>query len=92
MEEQEEENERSLSWKTARVVFGRPVGIGKNSDEITIETGGEDGERFEEDYDLPEDFAEDHFEELVDYLDWGVRVVLLDNMNVKILRSERQEA
>lgn len=90
MEEQEEEEERGLSWETAHVVFGRLIGINKSASEITLEIEGEDGGWFEEDYDLPEDFAEDQFEELVDYLDLGVRVTLLDNTVVKIVRGERQ--
>jgi len=90
VEEQEEEEERDLSWETARVVFGRLIGINKGASEITLEIEREDSGWFEEDYDLPEDFAEDQFEELVDYLDLGVRVTLLDNTVVKIVRSERQ--
>lgn len=87
MEEQEEEKE--LSWETARVVSGRLIGIDKNANEITIETRGEEGEWFEEDYDLPEDFEQDQFEELLDYLDLDVRVVLLDSTVIKIARGER---
>lgn len=84
-----EEEEKELSWETARVVFGRLIGINKNANEITIETKGEDGEWFEEDYDLLEDFAEDQFEELLDYLDFDVRVVLLDSTVIKIVCGER---
>ncbi len=85
-----QEEEKGLSWETARVVFGRLIGIDKNANEVTVETRGEDGGWFEEDYDLPEDFAEGQFEELVDYLDLGIRVVLLDNIVVRIVRNERQ--
>ena len=84
-----EEEEKELSWETARVVFGRLIGINKNANEITIETKGEDGEWFEEDYDLLEDFAEDQFEELLDYLDLDVRVILLDSTVIKIVCGER---
>ncbi len=90
MDEQEEEEERGLPWETARVVSGRLIGINKSASEITLEIEDEDGEWFVEDYDLPEDFAESQFEELVDYLDLGVRVTLLDNTVVKIVRGERQ--
>jgi phosphopantothenoylcysteine synthetase/decarboxylase len=86
---EEQEGEREISWETARVVFGRLVGINKNANEITIETEGEDGEWFEEDYDLPEDFAKDQFEELIDYLDLDVRVVLLDSTVIKIVCGGR---
>lgn len=83
--------EKELSWETARVVIGRLVGIDKNANEITIETKGEDGEWLEEDYDLPEDFANDQFEELLDYLDLDVRVILLDSTVIKIVRGGRLE-
>lgn len=82
--------EKGLSWETARVVFGRLIGIDKNANEVTVETRGEDGELFEEDYDLLGDFDGDQFEELVDYLDLDIRVVLLDNIVVRIVRNERQ--
>jgi len=87
MEEREEEQE--LPWETARVVSGRLIGINKNTNEITIEIKGEDSEWFEEDYDLPEDFEEDQFEELLDYLDLDVRVTLLDSTVIKITCSGR---
>ncbi len=86
---EEQEGERETSWETARVVSGRLIGINKNASEITIETEGEDGEWFEEDYDLPEDFAQDQFEELLDYLDLDVRVILLDSTVIKIVCGER---
>jgi len=86
---EEQEGEREISWEMARVVFGRLVGINKNANEITIETEGEDGEWFEEDYDLPEDFAKDQFEELIDYLDLDVRVILLDSTVIKIVCGGR---
>ncbi len=85
-----QEEEKGLSWETARVVFGRLIGIDKNANEVTVETRGEDGELFEEDYDLLGDFDEGQFEELVDYLDLDIRVVLLDNIVVRIVRNERQ--
>jgi hypothetical protein len=90
VDELEEEEERGLSWDMAHVVFGRLIGINKSTSEITLEIQGEDGEWFEEDYDLPRDFGEDHFEELLDYLDLGVRVMLLDDTVVKIVRGERR--
>ncbi len=86
---EEQEGERELAWETARVVFGRLIGINKNANEITLETKGEDGEWFEGDYDLPEDFAQDQFEELLDYLDLDVRVILLDSTVIKIVCGER---
>ncbi len=73
----------------ARVVSGRLIGINKNANEIIIETKGEDGELFEEEYDLPEDFEKDQFEEILDYLDLDVRVILLDNTVIKIVCSEQ---
>ncbi len=73
----------------ARVISGRLIGISRSAKEITIETEGEDGECFEEDYDLPEDFEEDQFEDLLDYLDLDVRVVLLDNTVMKIVCGGR---
>lgn len=82
---EEQEGDRENSWETARVVSGRLIGINKNASEITIETEGEDGERFEQDYDLPEDFAKDQFEELLDYLDLDIRVILLDSTVIKIV-------
>lgn len=86
---EEREGERELPWETARVVSGRLIGINKNANEITIENEDEDGESFEEDYILPEDFAKDQFDELLDYLDLDVRVILLDNTVIKIARGER---
>ncbi len=68
----------------ARVISGRLVGISRSAKEITIEIESEDGECFEEDYDLPEDFEEDQFEDLLDYLDLDVKVTLLDNTVMKI--------
>ncbi len=85
----EQEKEEKLSWETARVVFGRLIGINKNASEITIETKGDDDEWFAEDYDLPRDFPQDQFEELIDYLDLDIRVVLLDSTVVKIVRGGR---
>ncbi|MCZ2856197.1 MAG: hypothetical protein O2U62_03795 [Candidatus Bathyarchaeota archaeon] len=85
----EQEKEEKLPWETARVVFGRLIGINKNASEITIETKGDDDEWFEEDYDLPRDFPQDQFEELIDYLDLDIRVVLLDSTVVKIVRGGR---
>lgn len=82
---EEQEGDRENSWETARVVSGRLIGINKNASEITIETEGEDGEWFEQDYDLPEDFAKDQFEELLDYLDLDIRVILLDSTVIKIV-------
>jgi len=84
---EEQEEERKLPWETARVISCRLIGINKNASEITIETEGEDGEWFEEDYDLPEDFEKDHFEELLDYLDLDIRVILLDSTVMKIVRG-----
>jgi len=78
-------------WETARVVFGRLVGIDKGGCEVTLEVKSGDGGLFEVDFGLPEGFGEDLFEELVDYLDSHVRVVLLDNTVVKIVRDERRE-
>lgn len=86
---EEQEGERELSWEMARVVSGRLIGINKNANEIIVETKGEDDELFEEDYDLPEDFEKDQFEELLDYLDLDVRVILLDNTVIKIVCSEQ---
>lgn len=86
---EEQEGDRETSWETARVVSGRLIGINKNASEITIETEGEDGEWFEEDYDLPEDFAKDQFEELLDYLDLDIRVILLDSTVIKIVCGGR---
>lgn len=86
---EEPEGERELPWETARVVFGRLIGINKNTNEITIQIEGEDGEWFEEDYILPEDFAKDQFEELLDYLDLDIRVLLLDSTVIKIVHGER---
>lgn len=85
----EQEKEEKLPWETARVVFGRLIGINKNASEITIETKGDDDEWFEEDYDLPRDFPQDQFEELIEYLDLDIRVVLLDSTVVKIVRGGR---
>ncbi|MFQ6087020.1 MAG: hypothetical protein ACE5OV_03260 [Candidatus Bathyarchaeia archaeon] len=86
---EEQEGERELSWETARVVSGRLIGINKSANEITVETKGEDGEWLEEDYELPEDFEKDQFEELLDYLDLDVRVILLDSTVIKIVRGGR---
>lgn len=86
---EEQEGDRENSWETARVVSGRLIGINKNASEITIETEGEDGEWFEQDYDLPEDFAKDQFEELLDYLDLDIRVILLDSTVIKIVCNGR---
>lgn len=82
---EEPEGEKELSWETARVVSGRLVGINKSAKDITIEIKGEDGECFDEDYDLPEDFTKDQFEELLDYLDLDVRIIMLDSTVVKIV-------
>ncbi len=86
---EEYEGERKPFWETARVVSGKLIGINKNTNEITIETKGEDGEWFVEDYELPEDFEQDQFEELLDYLDLGIRVVLLDGIVIRIVNGER---
>ncbi|MFQ6073799.1 MAG: hypothetical protein ACE5KC_01135 [Candidatus Bathyarchaeia archaeon] len=86
---EEQEGDWQLSWETARVVSGRLIGISKSANEITIETEGEDGELFEEDYELPEDFAKDQFDELLDYLNLDVRLILLDSTVIKIVRDER---
>jgi len=89
--ERVEEGDRTgegFSWETARVVFGRLIGIDKDSYEITLEVAGEDG-HFEVDYSLPEDFEDDLFEELLDCLDSAVKVVLLDNTVIRLARSER---
>lgn len=86
---EEHEDKEELPWQTARVVLGRLIGISKNTNEITVEIKDDDGEWFEEDYDLPEDFANDQFDELLDYLDLDVRVTLIDNTVMKIVCSER---
>ena len=83
MEDQDKGNEQF--WETARVVSGRLIGISKNANEITVEIGSEDDELFKEDYDLPEDFEKEQFEELLEYLDLNVRVVLLDSTVIKIV-------
>lgn len=83
MEGQDKENEQF--WETARVVSGRLIGINKNANEITVEIESEDDELFKEDYDLPEDFDKEQFEELLEYLDLNVRVVLLDSTVMKIV-------
>lgn len=82
------DDERGLSWVAARVVFGRLIEIDKSANEITVVFEDEDGERFEEDYDLPEQFEEKQFEELLDYLDLNVRVTLLDNTVIRIARAD----
>ncbi|MGD8506417.1 MAG: hypothetical protein PVF15_07115 [Candidatus Bathyarchaeota archaeon] len=79
------DKEKEQFWETARVVSGRLIGINKNANEITIETESEDDELFKEDYDLPEDFEKEQFEELLEYLDLNVRVVLLDSTVIKIV-------
>ena len=89
MEKQEGGN--GLSWETARVVSGTLIGISKNANEITIKTNSEEDEDFDEDYELPEDFSKDQFDELLDYLNLDVRVVLLDNTVMKIVCGERLE-
>jgi len=85
---EEHEGGRRPFWETARVVSGKLIGINKNTNEITIETKGEDDERFEEDYELPADFEHDQFEELLDYLDFNIRVVLLDSTVIKVINGE----
>ena len=86
---EERKEEWKPHWETARVVSGKLVGINKNANEITIETESEDGEWFEEDYELPVEFAKEQFEDLLDYLDSDVRIILLDSTVIKIARGER---
>lgn len=94
MDEEEiatEEDAQGFKWIVARVVSGRLICIDKGSWEVTLQVRGGDGVQFEEDFGLPGGFGEDLFEELVDFLDSDVRVVLLDNTVVKIVRSESPE-
>lgn len=85
---EKDEGER-LSWLSARVVFGRLIGIDRVSGELTLQVKDEEDEWLEEDFDLPEDFEDDFFEDLVDFLDTTVRVVLLDNTIIRIARKQQ---
>jgi hypothetical protein len=84
---EKDEGER-LSWVSARVVFGRLMGIDRVNGELTLQVRDEEGEWLEEDFDLPEDFEDSFFEDLVDFLDSTVRVVLLDNTVIRIARKQ----
>jgi len=87
--ENAEKNEKEgLSWVSARVVFGRLVGIDRVNGELTLQVRDEEGEWLEEDFELPEDFEDSFFEDLVDFLDSTVRVVLLDNTVIRIARKQ----
>jgi hypothetical protein len=86
-----EEDGLGFGWVVARVVCGRLVCVDRGAGEVTLEVRGGDGVLFEEDFGLPLGFGEDLFEEFVDFLDKDVRVVLLDNTVIKIVRDESRE-
>lgn len=88
-EEAEKGEKEELGWVSARVVLGRMIGIDRVSGEITLEVMDEEGELLQEDFDLIGDFEENVFEDLLDFLDSPVRVVLLDNIVIKIVRNQQ---
>jgi hypothetical protein len=88
-EEAEKGEKEELGWVSARVVLGRMIGIDRVSGEITLEVMDEEGEPLQEDFDLLGDFEENVFEDLLDFLDSPVRVVLLDNIVIKIVRNQQ---
>jgi hypothetical protein len=88
-EEAEKGEKEELGWVSARVVLGRMIGIDRVSGEITLEVMDEEGELLQEDFDLLGDFEDNVFEDLLDFLDSPVRVVLLDNIVIKIVRNQQ---